>query len=227
MLSARSQPFLFAPSGRASGTDRAVFPSMTRLKYAPPGEAGRIPVDRRGVVCHADERAAHPLCAGADRFGALGAGVQRQAQDHRHEKGRENRTTHLPQLNVPVTPPVTAPIPKLLRHRDFGRFPRNLGGGSDVISLTLQFECVPSIPMSNTSVTTGGAPPLSLPARFLGIITAPKETFASVVAHPRWLGMLVLTTVIVAARHRPADDDGSREGGDAPGVRSRAWKRSG
>ncbi len=53
--------------------------------------------------------------------------------------------------------------------------------------------------MSNTSVTTGGAPPLSLPARFLGIITAPKETFASVVAHPRWLGMLVLTTVIIAA----------------------------
>ena len=53
--------------------------------------------------------------------------------------------------------------------------------------------------MSNASVTTGGTPPLSLPARFLGIITAPKETFASVVAHPRWLGMLVLTTVIVAA----------------------------
>jgi hypothetical protein len=53
--------------------------------------------------------------------------------------------------------------------------------------------------MSNTSVTTGGASPLSLPARFLGIITAPKETFASVVAQPRWLGMLVLTTVIIAA----------------------------
>jgi len=53
--------------------------------------------------------------------------------------------------------------------------------------------------MSNTSVTTGGTPPLSLPARFLGIITAPKETFASVVAQPRWLGMLLLTTVIIAA----------------------------
>ena len=53
--------------------------------------------------------------------------------------------------------------------------------------------------MSNASVTTGGTPPLSLPARFLGIITAPKETFASVVAQPRWLGMLVLTTVIIAA----------------------------
>ena len=36
MLSARSQPFLFSPWGAASGTERAVFPSMTRLKYAPP-----------------------------------------------------------------------------------------------------------------------------------------------------------------------------------------------
>ena len=52
--------------------------------------------------------------------------------------------------------------------------------------------------MSNTSVTTGGAPPLSLPARFLGIITSPKETFASVAAHPRWLGMLVTVTIIIA-----------------------------
>jgi len=52
--------------------------------------------------------------------------------------------------------------------------------------------------MSNTSVTTEGAPPLSLPARFLGIITSPKETFQSVVAHPRWLGMLLVVTIIIA-----------------------------
>src|SRR3954454_19571100 len=52
--------------------------------------------------------------------------------------------------------------------------------------------------MSNTSVSPGVAPPLSFPARFLGIITAPKETFASVVAHPRWLGMLLVVTIIVA-----------------------------
>ena len=52
--------------------------------------------------------------------------------------------------------------------------------------------------MTNTSVTTGGAPPLGLPARFVGIITAPKETFQSVAAHPRWLGMLLLVTVIIA-----------------------------
>jgi hypothetical protein len=66
--------------------------------------------------------------------------------------------------------------------------------------------------MSNTSVTTGGAPPLSLPARFLGIITAPKETFASVAAHPRWLGMMVLVTLIVAAGAAlPMTTDAGRE----------------
>jgi hypothetical protein len=52
--------------------------------------------------------------------------------------------------------------------------------------------------MSNTSVTAGEAPRLSLPARFLGIVTAPKETFASVVAHPRVLGILLVVTIIVA-----------------------------
>jgi hypothetical protein len=42
------------------------------------------------------------------------------------------------------------------------------------------------------------AAPKSLAARFLGIITSPRETFRSVAAHPRWLGMLALTTLIVA-----------------------------
>ena len=44
--------------------------------------------------------------------------------------------------------------------------------------------------------TRGGsaveAAPKSLIARFVGIITAPKETYRSVVAHPRWFGMLAL-----------------------------------
>jgi hypothetical protein len=51
-------------------------------------------------------------------------------------------------------------------------------------------------------ITSSGVPaeaaPKSLPARFIGIITSPKETFRSVVAHPRWFGMLAVTTVIVA-----------------------------
>jgi hypothetical protein len=46
---------------------------------------------------------------------------------------------------------------------------------------------------------TGGVTPApaSLLSRFIGIITSPKATFQTVVAHPRWFWMLLLTTVIV------------------------------
>ncbi len=54
--------------------------------------------------------------------------------------------------------------------------------------------------MAETSVVAGAAPiRLGLLSRFLGIVTAPRATYESVVAHPRWLGMLVVTTLIVAA----------------------------
>jgi hypothetical protein len=47
--------------------------------------------------------------------------------------------------------------------------------------------------MANTTVQTGAAPaPKSLLARAIGIITAPRATYESVVAHPKWLGMLAL-----------------------------------
>src|SRR5436190_2710515 len=51
-----------------------------------------------------------------------------------------------------------------------------------------------------TPPTAAGVPPApkSLAARFIGILTAPRETFASVAASPKWLGMLALTAVIVA-----------------------------
>jgi hypothetical protein len=39
---------------------------------------------------------------------------------------------------------------------------------------------------------------MGLLSRFVGVITAPKATFQSVVAHPRWFGMLVLVTIVVA-----------------------------
>ena len=52
--------------------------------------------------------------------------------------------------------------------------------------------------MANPVVSTGADRPMSLPARFLGVVTAPGETFRAVAAHPRWLGMLVLVTLIVA-----------------------------
>jgi hypothetical protein len=40
--------------------------------------------------------------------------------------------------------------------------------------------------------------PMSLLSRFIGVVTSPKATFEAVVAHPRWLGMLALVTVILA-----------------------------
>lgn len=53
--------------------------------------------------------------------------------------------------------------------------------------------------MANTTVETGTASaPKNLLARFIGIITSPSATYGSVVAHPKWLGMLVLTTLIMA-----------------------------
>ncbi len=55
--------------------------------------------------------------------------------------------------------------------------------------------------MANTSYEIGAPlsrPPMSLVSRFIGIITSPKATFEAVVAHPRWFGMLALTTVIIA-----------------------------
>ena len=35
-------------------------------------------------------------------------------------------------------------------------------------------------------------------ARFIGILTAPRATYASVVAHPKWLGMYLLTATLIA-----------------------------
>jgi len=53
--------------------------------------------------------------------------------------------------------------------------------------------------MTNTATVPGASPaPLSLPARFVGIITAPKETFQAVAAHPRWLGMLLVCNILIA-----------------------------
>lgn len=53
--------------------------------------------------------------------------------------------------------------------------------------------------MANMTSETGApSAPTNLPARFVGIITSPRATYESVVAHPKWLGMLVLTTLIMA-----------------------------
>jgi hypothetical protein len=39
---------------------------------------------------------------------------------------------------------------------------------------------------------------LSLPARVLGVLTSPRETFADVAARPRWFGMMALVVLVSA-----------------------------
>ncbi len=51
----------------------------------------------------------------------------------------------------------------------------------------------------DSSVPQLPAPPAkSLPARFIGVIFSPKETFQSVAAAPRWFGMLAFITLFLA-----------------------------
>lgn len=53
--------------------------------------------------------------------------------------------------------------------------------------------------MTTTAPAAGTVPaPKNLFARLIGVITAPRDTFASVAAYPKWFGMLALTTVIIA-----------------------------
>lgn len=46
------------------------------------------------------------------------------------------------------------------------------------------------------SASSGGAAPLSLAQRFIGIITSPKSTFESVVSFPRWFGIFAVTVLL-------------------------------
>jgi len=41
--------------------------------------------------------------------------------------------------------------------------------------------------------------PKSLPARAIGVLTSPRDTYASIAAHPRWLGALALVVVLFMA----------------------------
>jgi len=53
--------------------------------------------------------------------------------------------------------------------------------------------------MTTPPIAAGSTPvPKSLVARFIGVITSPRDTFASVVPSPKWFGMLAVTTVLVA-----------------------------
>src|SRR5262249_51920680 len=53
--------------------------------------------------------------------------------------------------------------------------------------------------MATTSTDSGAAPaPLGLLSRLIGVIASPKAPFESIVAPPRWLGMLLLVCVSVS-----------------------------
>ncbi len=52
--------------------------------------------------------------------------------------------------------------------------------------------------MAETTVAAGSTPaPMNVFARFIGVITSPRATFESVAAHPKWLGMTLLTSVLI------------------------------
>jgi len=53
--------------------------------------------------------------------------------------------------------------------------------------------------MTATAAAAGSTPaPKSLVARIVGMLTSPKDTFQSVVASPKWFGVLAITTLAVA-----------------------------
>lgn len=52
--------------------------------------------------------------------------------------------------------------------------------------------------MNETATGPRGVAASNVFARFVGIVAEPKSTFQGVVLSPKWLGMLVLTTVIAA-----------------------------
>jgi hypothetical protein len=54
--------------------------------------------------------------------------------------------------------------------------------------------------MTATIEVAPGAPaPLSLPARFAGVLLSPRATYASVAARPRWAGMLAVILLLGSA----------------------------
>jgi hypothetical protein len=52
--------------------------------------------------------------------------------------------------------------------------------------------------MTDSTPIQGTAAPKPFISRVLGILFSPRETFLSVVAHPKWFGMLALSTVVAA-----------------------------
>ena len=53
--------------------------------------------------------------------------------------------------------------------------------------------------MTTPATVAAGAEPQSLPARMIGVLTSPGDTFRRLAARPRWLGVLLAVTLIPAA----------------------------
>jgi hypothetical protein len=53
--------------------------------------------------------------------------------------------------------------------------------------------------MTQTSETPQAPAPANLFSRFVGVLFSPRQTFQGIVAAPRWLGMLILIAVFMAA----------------------------
>ncbi len=52
--------------------------------------------------------------------------------------------------------------------------------------------------MSDTTSQPETVSPLSLGARFVGVLTSPRQTLAAVAAHPRWLLMALVVIVLIS-----------------------------
>jgi hypothetical protein len=67
--------------------------------------------------------------------------------------------------------------------------------------------------MNSTATAAGATPaPKGLLARFIGIITSPKETFVSVVRTPKVFGMLAITSVLISVfTALPMTTEGGRQ----------------
>jgi Yip1 domain len=53
--------------------------------------------------------------------------------------------------------------------------------------------------MDSTAVPPSAVKPLGLAARFFGVLTSPRDTFAGVAAAPRWIGMALVVVLITMA----------------------------
>ena len=68
-----------------------------------------------------------------------------------------------------------------------------------VVSARLEHHFSRQMNMTTSAVPSGTtSAPMNVFARFIGILTAPRATYQNVVAHPKWLGMYILTATLIA-----------------------------